>query len=187
MTPDVAILFARRDSNYKLMPGCDVYDADRDARTFRGGLPVVAHPPCRSWGRLRAFANPVPGERENALWAVEQVQAEGGVLEHPDGSTLWGSANLPKPGCEPDQYGGWRFAAPQKWWGHRAEKNTWFYIVGVGARDIPAIPIILGEATHVVQSRKRHDYRPHITKAEREHTPPLLCEWLVTLARSASK
>jgi hypothetical protein len=34
----------------------------------------------------------------------------------------------------------------------------------------------------VVQSRKRHDYRPHITKAEREHTPPELAQWLVELA-----
>jgi hypothetical protein len=34
-----------------------------------------------------------------------------------------------------------------------------------------------------VQSRKREDYRPHITKAEREHTPPELALWLVELAR----
>jgi len=41
----------------------------------------------------------------------------------------------------------------------------------------------MGEAAYVVQSRKRHDHRPHITKAEREHTPPPLAEWLVELAR----
>ena len=44
------------------------------------------------------------------------------------------------------------------------------------------MPLALGEATHVIQSRKRHDYRPHITKAEREHTPPPLCGWMVELA-----
>ncbi len=44
------------------------------------------------------------------------------------------------------------------------------------------MPYRMDEPTHVVQSRKRHDYRPHITKAEREHTPPL-AEWLVELAR----
>jgi hypothetical protein len=41
----------------------------------------------------------------------------------------------------------------------------------------------MGEAAYVVQSRKRTDYRPYITKAEREHTPPELAEWLVELAR----
>ena len=34
-----------------------------------------------------------------------------------------------------------------------------------------------------MQSRKRTDYRPHITKAEREHTPPEFAAWLVELAR----
>jgi hypothetical protein len=49
--------------------------------------------------------------------------------------------------------------------------------------DIPPIPYVMGEAAYVVQSRKRHDYRPHITKAEREHTPEALAIWLVDLAR----
>jgi hypothetical protein len=68
------------------------------------------------------------------------------------------------------------------WWGHKAEKKTWLYICGTEPREVPQMPLRLGEATHVVQSRKRHDYRPHITKAEREHTPPELARWLVELA-----
>lgn len=40
----------------------------------------------------------------------------------------------------------------------------------------------MGDAAYVVQSRKRKDYRPHITKAEREHTTPELARWLVELA-----
>ena len=52
----VAALFCRRDSNYKLLPGVDVYDADRDARTYDGPHPVIAHPPCRGWGELRHMA-----------------------------------------------------------------------------------------------------------------------------------
>ncbi|WP_202122885.1 hypothetical protein, partial [Escherichia coli] len=76
----IAVLFARVDSNYKAMPECDVFDIERDARTFAGGMPVVAHPPCRAWGRLRKFAKPRPDEKALALFAVAQVRAFGGVL-----------------------------------------------------------------------------------------------------------
>lgn len=178
----VAILFARADSNYKRLPDCDVWDAERDARRWKGGCSVVAHPPCRAWGRLRHFARPRPDEKALGLWAADQVRKWGGVLEHPAGSTLWDATGLPKPG-QRDQWGGWTLAAPQKWWGHKAEKASWFYVVGCAPGEIPPLPYVMGEAAYVVQSRKRTDYRPHITKAEREHTPPALAEWLVELAR----
>jgi hypothetical protein len=74
----------------------------------------------------------------------------------------------------------------QHWWGHRAEKATLLYIVGVEPRDLPEMPMRIDEPTHVVQSRKREDYRPHITKAEREHTPPEMAAWLVEVARRAN-
>jgi len=51
----ISVLFARSDSNYKTLPGVDVWDAERDARTWPGGNPVVAHPPGRALGRLRHF------------------------------------------------------------------------------------------------------------------------------------
>ena len=182
----VAVLFAREDSTYKTLPGCEVYDVARDARTYDGPWPVVAHPPCRAWGRLRTFANPRPDERNLARLAVALVREFGGVLEHPAGSTLWPAQTLPRPG-ERDAFGGWTLAAPQHWWGHKAEKATWFYVVGCEPRDQPDLPFVLGDAAYVVQSRKREDYRPHITKAEREHTPPELANWLVELARRCAR
>lgn len=178
----IAVLFARADSVYKTLPGTDVWDIDRDARWWPGGGPVVAHPPCRAWGRLRQFAKPRPDEKDLARWAVRMVRQWGGVLEHPAGSTLWPDQFLPRPGLR-DRLGGWTLAAPQKWWGHRAEKDSWFYVVGCEPVEIPEIPLVLGDAAYVVQSRKRHDHRPHISKAEREHTPPALAEWLLELAR----
>lgn len=178
----VAALFIREDSIYKTMPGVDAWDAERDARNWQGGCPCIVHPPCRAWGRLRTFANPRPDEKNLARLAVALVREFGGVLEHPAGSTLWPSQRLPLPG-QRDSWGGWTLAAPQKWWGHKAEKASWFYVVGCEPQDVPAIPLILGDAAYVVQSRKREDYRPHITKAEREHTPEALAVWLVELAR----
>ncbi|MFV3415300.1 hypothetical protein ACNFH8_23800 [Pseudomonas sp. NY15436] len=180
---DVAVLFARQDSNYKAMAGTDVFDIDRDARTFAGGMPVVAHPPCRMWGRLRQFAKGRPDEKELGIWAVKQVRTWGGVLEHPAESTLFNSCRMPHPGEFPDEFGGWTLEIEQFHWGHRAEKATWLYIVGCSPSDIPAIPRRSGKPTHCVRPTRSYPRLPSITKAEREHTPPALAEWLIKLAR----
>lgn len=133
------------------------------------------------------MANPRPDEKALALWAVEQVRKFGGVLEHPANSTLWATQKLPLP-RDRDQYGGWTLPIVQQWWGHRAEKRTWLYIVGCAQQDIPPLPMTLGEAPCICgTSGRRRDgtrlsRRPEITKAEREHTPPALAAWLVELA-----
>jgi hypothetical protein len=193
----VAALFCRTDSHYKQIAGVDVYDVDRDARTFDGPHPVVAHPPCRAWGRLRKFAKPRPDERNLARLAVALVREFGGVLEHPEGSTLWQAQRLPPPG-ERDAMGGWTLGITQHWWGHRATKATLLYVVGCVPADIPPFPELrLGEGTHVIAMDKRPGrgvggqrlrkgmpgWRPEVSKPEREHTPPALAEWLVELAR----
>ena len=177
----VVVLFARADSHYKALAGVDVWDEARDARKWPGGAPLVAHPPCRAWGRLRTFARPASHEKDLARWAVAQVRRWGGVLEHPAGSTLWTDQCLPRPG-QHDKHGGWTLPVSQKWWGHKAEKATWLYVCGATWRDMPPLPLTLGEATHVVQTRKRGPARPHISKAEREMTPPDFGAWLVELA-----
>lgn len=181
----VSILFARKDSIYKALPDCDVYDIDRDARSFPGGMPVVAHPPCRAWGRLRHFANPRPFEKELGLWAVDQVRQWGGVLEHPAGSLLWRDKQLPV-GNEIDEYGGYTIDVDQFWFGHKARKKTWLYIVGVDRKDLPAIPLRLDAVTHRIGSMKLKGGRkplPEISKREREATPPDLAAWLIRVAQ----
>lgn len=185
----VAVLFARADSNYKTIPGCDVWDAERDARRWPGGAPVVAHPPCRAWGKLRQFSKPRPDEKELALFAVEQVRRFGGVLEHPAGSTLWNAAGMPKPGEFKDQWGGWTLEMEQFHFGHRAAKLTWFYVVGVDPSEMPTIPKREGRPTHCIAPCRRPGALklPTVTKPEREHTPIKLCVWLVELARRCAK
>lgn len=193
----VAVLFAQARSVYFGLDGCDVYDAVRDARSFSGGLPVVAHPPCRGWGRLRGLANPAPGERELGFFAVDCVRRFGGVLEHPAGSTLWAAAGLPVPGLR-DEFGGWTLPILQQSFGHRAAKPTWLYIVGAEWLELPRLPLVLGEASHVVGgSRRRRDggrlhrgdpgWRPEVSKREREATPVALADWLVEVARIAGR
>ncbi len=181
----VAVLFARADSIYKTLPDVEVYDMERDARTYDGPWPVVAHPPCRAWGRLRGFAAPRPDERNLARLAVALVREFGGVLEHPEESTLWSAQRLPPLGSV-DSFGGWTLGIHQHDFGHRAQKATWLYVVGCSARETPAIPLPLTQATHCIRPTKSYPRLPSVTKAEREHTPPLLAQWLVDLARRCS-
>jgi len=189
----VAILCARADSIYKIIEGCDVFDAARDARTFAGGMPVVAHAPCRAWGELRHMARPRDGEMDLGLWCADKVRENGGVFEHPKGSTLFTAAGLPHPG-ERDAAGGFTLAFPQMWFGHRAEKWSWFYVCGISPAELPEMPFTLGEAPCIIGTPgrradgsrlKRGDagWRPEVTKREREATPPLLSAWLVETAR----
>jgi len=103
----VAVLFARRDSCYKQLPDLDVWDADRDALNWNGGCPVVAHPPCRGWGRMRQFSYAHDDERQLAEFAICAVSEWGGVLEHPAESSLWSARGLPRPGRFPDRFGGY--------------------------------------------------------------------------------
>ena len=182
MTP-VAALFVRADSVYKTIPGVDCYDIDRDARTWPGGCPLIAHPPCRSWGRLRQFAKPREDEKELGPWAVAQVRQLGGVIEHPAESTLFVHCRMPRPGQFPDEFGGWTLAVDQFIFGHRAEKATWLYVVGCEPDDLPHMPIRGGSPPHCIRPTKAYPRLPSVTKAEREHTPPALALWLVDLAR----
>jgi hypothetical protein len=172
MAGSVAVLFARTDSVCKTLH-CDVYDAARDVRKWPGGCPIVAHPPCRAWGQLRHFAQPLPGEKELALWAVTQVRRWGGLLEHPARSTLWPTAGLPEPGAR-DAWGGWTLFVDQFWWGHRARKRTRWYVVGCA-------PGILGSSGRRRDGTRRVG-RIEIPKAEREHTLREFARWLIDLA-----
>jgi hypothetical protein len=109
--------------------GVDCYDIRRDARAYAGSRPVIAHPPCKHWGRLRHLAHvvclgcehsysahehdfcPKCGDGSNFTWsdrdcaprAVEQVRRWGGVLEHPAGSKLWEACGLPDPYWAPQK------------------------------------------------------------------------------------
>ena len=107
----------------------------------------------------------------------------GGVLEHPETSKLWEAKALPL-GREIDEYGGFTISVDQFWWGHRARKRTWLYIVGCSPAEIPPVPLKFDAITRVVSWSKRrngNNLKP-ISKAEREQTPPAFAEWLVELA-----
>jgi hypothetical protein len=162
----------------------DWYDEARDARTYMGSRPVVAHPACGPWGRLKhlcRFQN-----REDGLVGVEQVRRVGGVLEHPADSGLWVVGGLPHPNEGIDRWGGWTIAVEQWWWGHRAVKPTWFYVVGT--RDLPPIPTPSGERPPSggkearARDPKARSMLERLPKSQRHLTPDTLAAWLVEVA-----
>lgn len=171
--PGVAALFVRTDSCYRELRGVDCWDVGRDARSYSGPGPVIAHPPCRAWGRLRHWAKPRPDEKALALFAVDTVRRCGGVLEHPHGSTLWGAKQLPLPGHAPDAWGGWTLLVDQGWWGHAAPKPTYLYIVGCTRADVGELP---------VQLRRAAGRTLDLSPADRERTPPAFARFLVDVA-----
>ena len=171
----VAALFVRRDSIYKTMPGVDCYDIDRDARTFPGGMPIVAHPPCRTWGKYSHRAKAPEGEHELALWAVEQVCKWGGVLEHPIGSAL--KSHLPYI----REYGKWSqlYYLNQGWFQHLALKPTMIYIVSKEPIFLVKELIEAEYSCHITRWRKCEN----LSHKQREETPIKFAEFLVSIAR----
>jgi len=182
----VAVLFAQRGSLYHDISGCDVYDIDRDALSYFGSDPVIAHPPCRGWGGLRHMAKPRPGELDLAIYSICECQRVGGVLEHPVRSALWQYMGLPV-GPQVDVHGGFTLTIDQFWFGHLCQKRTNLYICGTDRRSLPVMSFALGDAPCVIatnnQSRKSGNTRPELRSTkDREATPEKFAFWLRDVA-----
>lgn len=182
----VSVLFARRDSVYKTLPGADVWDEERNAVTWCGGKPVIAHPPCRLWGRLRKFSTAEQAEKQLAILAVHWVRKYGGVLEHPEASSLWAEMNMALPDTGTDEHGGWTISVDQSWWGFPTRKVTWLYIVGCLPHHLPPMPRTRGNSpTHAIRSSSGGRL-PLLPKSERDRTTVDFARWLLRLARACS-
>ena len=165
------------------------FDADRNAMSYRGGLPVVAHPPCGPWSRLSQLHKSA-AEIALAPHAVATVQRCGGVLEHPRGSMLFDACHLPKPGDPEDAFGGFTVEVSQCNWGHPARKRTWLYIVGYPDEALPPLPEPR-EPTHWASggrtrsSRQGSPVPPGIkicSAQQRRRTPQAFAVWLLEVA-----
>lgn len=184
----VAALYVDPRGPYPKMPGVDCWDEQRDARLYAGPYPVVAHPPCGPWGRLRHLYR--GNEHDCAPAAVEAVRRWGGVLEHPAWSLIWPACRMPRPGELPDEFGGFSVGVDQVAWGHVARKRTWLYVVGVSPiRIAPRIHVGV-RPTHWVSGRTGRARELGLRRCSAQQarrTPPEFAAWLVELARSASQ
>lgn len=183
----VAVLYARKNSVYHVFDGADVYDLDRDARSYRGPFPVVAHPPCALWGRLAHLAKSREEiSKKHAKFAVECVHEFGGALEHPAHSRLWRAARLPAPGERSEL--GCTVEVLQTWFGGPLAKPTWVFVGRLRARELPPIPYSLRPPTHVVDTSKRAGRRLKLaSRAMREATPEAMAAWMIDAALASGR
>lgn len=132
------------------------------------------------------MAKPRDGEKQLAIQSINLIRKFGGVLEHPRSSKLWKEMDLPMPG-KIDQHGGFTILIHQSWFGHKAEKKTFLYICGMNKNQLPQIPISFDCIEYTIASKIKKKsgrrIKKEVTKAEREHTPIALAEFLFKIAK----
>jgi hypothetical protein len=193
----IAALFVAPYGPYFDRDGIDAWDESRDARTYAGDLPVVAHPPCQLWVNMaavnwkrygRQLPAWYPGGSDGGCFAsaLRSVSRCGGVLEHPASSHAWAAHELPAP-----QGLGWsehrtRFGERvwvcevwQSAYGHAARKRTWLLYSG---KQPPAeLDWSRNPGTHQIGWFDRQ--KPTLSKRDALVTPPAFADALLTLAR----
>jgi len=150
----VAALYVEPKGCYVGVPGVDPWDEARDARTYAGPHPVVAHPPCQRWGRFWHGSTRKPHQYrlgdDNGCFqaALRALRRWGGVLEHPADSHAWDYFGILQ---KPPRSGGWVFAGydcgRERWtccvyqghYGHTSGKATWLLVAGVRRDDLPEL------------------------------------------------
>lgn len=183
----IAALFVDSDGPYFGLSGVDPWSLGRDARRYKGPYPVIAHPPCKRWGR---YAKGGPSAKRtflvgdddgcfaHALWAARTF---GGVIEHPEGSYAWEwfGINNPRQGkgwIRADNYGGWTCSVAQGNYGHKSRKMTWLYLNGFKPKElnwkIPKGMMRMDEGRIHIK-RGDPDFKPikRITQKDMLHTP----------------
>ncbi len=202
----IAALFVQPDGCYANLPGVDVWDENRDARTYAGPWPVVAHPPCARWGKFWHGSTRKPhqfklgDDRGCFAAALKAVSQYGGVLEHAAHSRAWDRWDLPKPpakgGWVHGRYG-WACHVEQGHYGHFSNKPTWLLVCferkpadliwGPGEQRIHPRALEL----HGYEKARRIGMMAMVGGKDktkiREATPPAFRDVLLDIARSAKR
>lgn len=200
----IAALYVQAGGVYFGLSAVDPWDEARDARTYSGPWPVVAHPPCARWGRYWRGGPSARLPRElgddagcfNA--ALESVRTWGGVLEHPEASHAWDAFALRRPprsgGWVRTLCDGWTCCVEQGHYGHLARKATWLY--AVGSEPPPMLwgasesRMRLDEGHHSAEERRRvirTGICQRLSARQRAATPVPFRDWLINYAEGQAK
>jgi len=163
-------------SNYLALPDLDLYDQVRDCRTFPGGKPVITHAPCQQWSSMKAFARIDPEQKALAFFCLEKVMQNGGIFEHPAGSSFFQAAGI-RP----------TISINQSWFGFPAQKKTYLYFHRCKPIAVPlsfdAVERVLNNSKSMPKSRRR----PELPKWQRSIMPPAFCAWLIECINQTHK
>lgn len=188
MTNKIAALYVETNGGYFGIEGVDPWDVGRDARSYAGPYPVVAHPPCDRWHQLSAVNNKRWGYLINEdggcfAAALAAVRMFGGVLEHPAETRAFKFHNIPEPsrgGWQRTIDGDWVTEVDQAAYGHRARKRTWLLYHGI---NLP--PPLVWKRTRGSHQIGLFDQKlPQLPKNERSATPAPFRNLLISMARS---
>lgn len=161
----IAALYVETDGVYYGLPDVDPWDRSRDAREYAGPHPVIAHPPCKRWGRFWHGSTRKPHQFKLGAdagtfhCALVAVRSYGGVLEHPEHSQAWQWFGIKTPGDDgwtaADFYGGWTCRVEQGFYGHFSRKQSWLYAHGV---ELPSLHWGRGEQRLHPTALAKHGY-----------------------------
>lgn len=200
-----ALFVSRFGPYFGLLGEENCWDEQRDARSFAGPGPVIAHPPCERWGRYWSggpnVSKPkIMGDDGGCFEsALSSVRKWGGVLEHPEGSHAFRCFGILRPkwrsGWELSRANEWTCCVAQGNYGHRSRKLTWLVFVGTNKPpeldwSIPHGMARLDAGYHSAGHRKRQEgvaatVTNRLTAAERIATPLPFAELLIRLACAA--
>lgn len=189
----IAALFVQSGGCYFGLEGVDPWDEKRDARTYAGPHPVVAHPPCQLWVNFAALNFKRYGGEHNRPGndggcfkaALAAVRRFGGVLEHPAGSNAWAAYGLQKPrgiGWQCTASGEWVCEVWQSAYGHKARKRTWLLAC---CHLPPELNWERPTGTHQVGWFDR--IKPTLSKREASATPEAFRAALLSIASLSRK
>ena len=145
MEKKIASLFVETNGIYFSDAMIDPWDIERDAFKYKGPHPVIAHPPCKRWGRYwsggpSAKIKRIKGADDNSfahsLWCARTF---GGVIEHPEASHAYEWFGIKRPvlgGWIKADNWGYTTCVAQGNYGHRARKLTWLYVVNGNLIDL---------------------------------------------------
>jgi hypothetical protein len=194
----VAALFVQKNGPYFGVPGVDPWDRSRNAMSYAGPNPVIAHPPCARWCRLAGLVQKRWGHKKGDdgglfEFALGAVRRWGGVLEHPAYTDAFLFYGLPPPAAEGWQKvmcGGWVAHVEQGRYGHVAKKATWLY--SYGCAELPSLKWGLnpdGASSALVSWCGNHvksgEIRKRVGKYQASKTPVEFRDMLISIARSS--
>ena len=152
----IAALYVEPNGCYIGQPGVDAWDEARDARTYAGPWPVVAHPPCQRWGRFWHGSTRKPHQFKLGTdggcfaAALHAVKTYGGVLEHPAHSRAFEVFQIKRPQAGAGWqrchlHNVWVCYVEQGHYGHDSRKPTWLIAARIPLWALPELNWTKGE------------------------------------------